>query len=182
MGVPVLSGMTLESLLPMMLAAQGVMGGFDTLVNHEIIERLPYRPKAQREIELHAVREAIYAGLFAGLAWFQWHGLAALAIAALLGAEVLVTAADGFVENRTRVLPQNERVLHVFLTLNLGLVIAVMVPILSDWAARPTGLVRTDHGIVSWILTAFAAASAAWSLRDLLASRRLARARFSSFD
>jgi hypothetical protein len=173
---------TLESLLPMMLLAQGVMGGVDTLLNHEIIERLPYRPKARREIGLHAIREAIYATLFGGLAWFQWHGTAALAIAALLVAEVLVTASDEFIENRTRVLPQNERVLHVFLTLNLGLIIAVTVPILSEWVTRPDGLVRTDHGVVSWVLSVLAAFAAAWSLRDLLAFRRLGHARFSSFE
>lgn len=171
-----------EALLPMMLVAQGVMGGIDTLLNHEIIERLPYRPKARREIGLHSVREATYATLFAGLAWFEWHGMAAIAIAGLLMTEVLVTAADAFVENRTRVLPQNERVLHVLLTLNLGLIIAVMVPILSDWAARSSGLARTDNGITLWGLTAFAVVSAGWSLRDLLAWRRLGHARFNSFE
>ena len=173
---------SLEALLPAMLAAQGVMGGIDTLLNHELIERLPYRPKARREIGLHSIREAIYATLFAGLAWFQWHGMAALAIVALLAAEVLVTASDELVENRTRVLPQNERVLHVLLTLNLGLVIAVMAPILSEWGSLPDGLERTDHGILSWVLTALALMAGAWSLRDLLAWRRLGYARFSSFE
>ena len=174
--------MTLELLLPMLLVAQGLMGGVDTLVNHEIIERLPHRPSARREIGLHAVRESIYATLFIGLAWFQWHGAAALAIGGLLAAELLVTASDELVENRTRVLPQNERVLHVFLAVNLGFIIAAAIPMLYEWRAHATGLPRIDPTPTSWILTGLGAAAAFWSLRDLLAWRRLGRARFSSFE
>lgn len=166
-----------ESVLPVLLVAQGLMGGVDTLLNHEMIERLPYRSQARREIGLHSIREAIYATLFGGIAWFVWHGATAAAIAALLLAEVMVTVADEHVENRTRVLPQNERVLHVFLTLNLGLIIAVLVPVLVDWSSHTTTLVRTDHGWLSWVLSALSAAAAAWSLRDLLAWRRLQAAR-----
>lgn len=77
-------------------------------------------------------------------------------IAALLALEVLVTATDEFVENRTRVLPQNERVLHVFLTLNYGLIVALLVPTLWRWGQEPAAL--------------------AWSVRDLLAWRRLSAA------
>jgi len=43
--------------------------------------------------------------LFLGLGWFAWHGAATLAIAALLVAEVAITACDELVENRIRVLP-----------------------------------------------------------------------------
>ena len=70
-------------------------------------------------------------------------------------------------------LPQNERVLHVFLTLNLGLVIAVLVPLLLDWGSRPTALVTQSYGLLSWVLTLLALAAGAWSLRDLFAWRRL---------
>src|SRR4051812_16163838 len=103
---------TAESLLPWLLLAQGVVGGADTLLNHELIARLPRRPEARAEIGLHALREAIYATLFIGLACFAWHGAAAALIAALLGAEILVTSSDEFLENRSRLLPQNERVMH----------------------------------------------------------------------
>ena len=73
-------------------------------------------------------------------------------------------------------LPQNERVLHVFLTLNLGLLIAVLVPILLDWGAQPAALAVRSHGVLSWLLSALGLAAGAWSLRDLLAWRRLRRA------
>jgi hypothetical protein len=166
----------MEGLLPVVLLAQGVMGGIDTLLNHELIVKLPRRVEARREIGLHVLREAVWAALFGGLAWFQWHGAAALAIVALLAAEILITACDEFVENRTRVLPQNERVLHLFLALNVGLLIAVLVPVLLAWSKQPTAVVAQGHGVLSWLITPFAVAAAGWSLRDLLAWRRLRRA------
>ena len=165
----------MEALLPVLLIAQGVMGGIDTLLNHELIARLPQRPQARTEVGLHVVREAIWAVLFAGLAWWAWHGAAAAALAAVVAAEVVITAWDEFVENRTRVLPQNERVLHVFLTLNLGLIVALLVPLLLAWGKQPSALVPQNHGIPSWILTLLALSAAAWSLRDLVAWRRLRR-------
>lgn len=169
--------MNLDTFLPLLLVAQGVMGGFDTLFNHEWRERLPYRPEARNEIGLHSIREAIYGTLFLGLAWFSWHGFMAGLIAALLVAETVVTSFDELVENHTRVLPQNERLLHVFLTLNFGLLIAVLLPALYAWSQLPSGLVLHHFGVWSWVLSAFGAAGIAWSLRDLLAWRRLSRQR-----
>ena len=150
------------------------MGAIDTVVNHEFIEALPHRLAARSEIGLHAVREAIYATLFMALAWFEWNGAFAALIGALLAAEVAVTAIDEFVENRIRVLPQNERVLHVFLTLNFGAIIALLVPALLDSGAQATSLQPVHHGWASWALSVLAVASVAWSVRDLFAFRRLA--------
>jgi hypothetical protein len=169
--------LTPETLVAFLLLAQGAMGGVDTLLNHELIERLPYRVQARREIGLHTIREAIYGTLFLGLAWHAWHGALALAIGGLLAAEVLVTASDEFVENHSRVLPNNERLLHVFLTLNLGFIIALMAPILWEWTSHPTQFAASDKGWLSWALAALGCASAAWSLRDLVAWRRLSMAR-----
>jgi hypothetical protein len=163
----------MERLLPALLVAQGVMGGIDTLLNHELIAKLPRRPEARTEIGLHVVREAIWAGLFAGLGWFAWHGAAAAVIGALLVAEIGITAWDEFVENRIRVLPQNERVLHVFLTLNLGVIITLLVSLLLAWGKEPTGVVPESHGALSWILSLLALAAGTWSMRDLFAWRRL---------
>src|SRR5688572_32738876 len=69
------------------LLAQGALGAFDTLYNHEHVERLRRRPAARPELALHAIREAIYAALFLGLAWFAWHGIAALVIGGVVAAE-----------------------------------------------------------------------------------------------
>ena len=159
--------------LPALLVVQGLMGAIDTLLNHELIEALPRRREARRELALHFAREAVYAALFLGLAWFAWLGAFAAAIAMLLVAEVTITVSDELVENRIRVLPQNERALHVFLTLNFGAIIALAVPMLLDWGANPTELAPAHHGWMSWALSLFGVSSAAWSLRDLLAFRRL---------
>jgi len=161
--------------LPALLVLQGVMGALDTLVNHEFLEGLPHRRAARQELGLHVVREAVYGALFLGFAWFAWLGAFAVVIGALLVAEVAVTVSDELVENRIRVLPQNERALHVFLTLNFGAIIALFVPALLDWWANPTELASAHHGWMTWALSLLGIASAAWSVRDLLAFRRLGR-------
>ena len=159
--------------LPALLVLQGVMGAIDTIVNHELLEALPRRAEARSELALHAGREAVYAALFLGLGWFAWQGALAFVIGALLVAEVAITVNDELVENRIRVLPQNERALHVFLTLNFGALVALLAPVLVAWGANPTELAPAYHGWMSWALAALGLASAGWSLRDLVASRRL---------
>jgi hypothetical protein len=162
--------------LPWLLVTQGVMGGFDTLFNHELLVGLPRRADAHAEIGLHWVREGIYGVLFIGLAWFAWQGTLAWVIAALLVAQVGVDLADELVENRIRVLPQNERAVHMLLTINLGLIVAALAWTLHEWGAAPTGLERVDHGAARWILSLLGAASIGWSARDFVAWLRLRRA------
>lgn len=164
-----------EAWLPWLLALQGVLAGLDTLLNHEIIAGLPRKPEARREVGIHVYREVIWAILLLGLPWFAWHGAAAGFIAALLATEVGVTAWDEWVENRSRVLPQNERVLHLFLTINLGVILTVLYPLLRDWGSRPTGLVPRNFGLLSWLISFFGLCAAAWAVRDTLAWRRLRR-------
>ena len=61
-----------EAWLPWLLVLQGVLAGADTLVNHELIARLPQKPSARPELRLHVLRELIWTGLLFGLAWFAW--------------------------------------------------------------------------------------------------------------
>jgi hypothetical protein len=164
-----------EAWLPWLLLLQGVMAGVDTVLNHEIIAKLPQKLSARPELAIHVCRELIWTVLLFGLAWYAWQGAAACVIAALLAAEVLVTAWDEFVENRTRVLPQNERILHVFLTLNLGAIITVLYPLLRDWGSRPTALAPSGYGVLSWILSLFALTALGWAVRDARAWQRLRR-------
>ena len=159
-----------------LLAAQGLLGAVDTLLNHELIAKLPRRLEARAELRLHVARECVYGTLFLGLAWFAWHGAWAALIAALLGAEVLITAVDEWIENRTRVLPQNERVLHVLLTLNLGLLIAALAPTLWRWSAEPPAIVSATHGPFTGVLTVLGCAALIWAVRDTWAVAQLRRA------
>ena len=162
----------MEAVLPFLLVAQGVLAGVDTVLNHEMLARLPQRADARPELALHVGREAIWALLLIGLAWFAWHGAYAWIIAALLALEIAITALDEVTENRIRVAPHNERVLHLFLAINVGLIVASVF----SWAGEPSAMVRRDYGVLSWVITAFGAAAAFWAARDFFAWRRLRHA------
>jgi hypothetical protein len=162
-----------EQLLITLLVLQGIVGGADTLINHELLERLPARVEARAEIGLHALREAIYGVLFAAMAWNAWLGTWGFAIAALLAIEILVDAVDEFVENRTRVLPQNERILHFLIILNLGLITAALAVVLLHWVPQPTTLQPSSYGWRSWVLSFLSVAALVWALRDGAAWWRL---------
>ena len=151
------------------LAFQAALGGFDNLWHHELHAKLPQRAAARHELALHAAREAIYAVVFVGLAWFEWHGALALVIGALLVAELFITLADFLEEDRSRKLPPFERVLHTVLAVSYGAFLGTLAPHLVAWFGAPAGLVVTPHGGVSWLFTACGVGVAAWSVRNALA-------------
>src|SRR5262245_65018198 len=93
-----------------LLLLQGALGAVDTIWHHELGAALPSRPGARRELALHAARELIYGAVFLGLAGFAWRGALAVLLAALLGAELVITLTDFLEEDRTRRLPPSERV------------------------------------------------------------------------
>jgi uncharacterized protein (TIGR01777 family) len=157
------------------LTAQALMGAFDNLWHHEWQARLPQRPSARFELALHAAREGIYAIVFIGLAWWHWQGLFAVLLAVLLAAEVVITLTDFLEEDRSRQLPPFERLLHTLLTISYGGFLAVMAPLLWDWGHQPTRLQPVWHGAWSLLLTAYGIGVGTWSLRNVLAVRRLTR-------
>ncbi len=159
-----------------LLTVQALMGAFDNLWHHEWQAKLPQRPSARFELALHAAREAIYAIVFIGLAWWQWQGAFAALLATLLGIEVLITLADFLEEDRSRSLPPFERLLHTLLTISYGLFLATMAPLLWRWSQQPTQLQPVWHGAWSVLLTMYGVGVGAWSLRNLLAVRRLGAA------
>lgn len=154
------------------LMLHGVLGFVDIVVNHELLARLPRRGDTAQEEALHAAREFIFACLFASLAWFAWQGALVWWIAALLLAEVAVSTRDVVVEGDIRVLPVSERVLHLFLFINLGILIALVAHALLWWHASPTALERVDYGWASWVLTAMSIGSLVWAVRDGVAAGR----------
>jgi uncharacterized protein len=158
-----------------LLIFQALLGAFDNLWHHEWAARLPQQRGARRELLLHAAREALYGALFLGLAWWAWHGLFAWLVALVLAIEVVITLADFMEEDRSRRLPAFERWLHTVLTLSYGLFIGAMAPLLLQWAQQPLALVATPRGWVSGLFTLFAIGVWAWSVRNVLAARRLGR-------
>jgi hypothetical protein len=159
------------------LIAHGVIGGADVIVNHELIAKIPAQPNAGPEQRLHSARELVFATIFFALAWFEWHGLAALAIAALLLAEMTISTIDTVLEFDTRLLPVSERIAHVLLFVNFGIVLALLGQTLLRWMQQPTGVAAADHGIASWVLSLLALASLAWSVRDGLNALHRPRAK-----
>ncbi|RZI57482.1 MAG: TIGR01777 family protein [Rubrivivax sp.] len=162
-------------ILDAVLILQALLGAFDNLWHHEWAARLPQRRGARRELALHAGREALYGALFLGLAWWSWHGALAVAVAAVLAVEVVITMTDFLEEDRTRQLPPFERWLHTVLTISYGLFLGLMAPRLLEWWQQPTGLAPAGRGLTSWLFTAMAVAVWAWSVRNALAVHRLGR-------
>ena len=157
-----------------LLLAQAAMGAFDTFVNHEWRERLPSQPWAGRELATHSLRSVAFAAIFAGLAWFEWHGAWGWAMLALMLAEVAVTLVDSVLEDRTRRLSAVERINHMLLAINTGAYMAFFaVELVGRWQFLPGGIVPASHPpLLAWLLTACAVAHAVWAARDGVAARR----------
>ena len=162
-------------LLWTLIAIQIVMGVFDTFYHHEFTERLAWRPSQRFELRLHAVRNMLYAFLFLILGWFEVHGLLALVIIAVLVVEVVITLMDFVEEDLSRKLPASERINHTLMAINYGAILALLLPVLVDWAMQPAEVKLADHGVINIVATAAALGVGLFGLRDFAASHRLAR-------
>lgn len=153
-----------------LLIAQGILGALDVIINHEWREGLPHRSTAIVEEAIHGMREILYAVVFAGLAWFEWHGTFALLFGGILLVEVLLTAWDFVEEDRTRSLSATERVMHLTLSMGGGAYCALLIPILLRWQSESTSLIAVNYGTTSWVLSVMAIGVLGWGLRDLAAA------------
>jgi len=154
---------------------QMMMGGFDTLYHHELTQNLAWKASSKSELKLHGVRNLAYALMFACLGLSELHGLAALALMLLMIGELVITLWDLVEEDRSRKLPASERVLHTLLTLNYGVVLAVVLPLLLRWAVLPTAIVPAYYGIWSWLCGIASIGVILSGCRDLAAAKRLSR-------
>lgn len=157
----------------MMVSLQALLGAFDNLWHHELQARLPQRTGARHELLLHALREAIYGVIFAGLAWWRWQGWCAVLLATLMLAECVFTGMDFLEEDRSRKLPPFERLLHTALAVIYGGFLGLFAPIWWTWLQEPTGLQFAPLGAWSWLLSVFAVGVFAWSIRNFIAVRQL---------
>lgn len=148
------------------LVIQGILGAFDMFYHHEFKEKLPWRKTASTEMLLHGVRNFFYSLIFFSFGWLAWHGAYAWALAAIILIEVIITLWDFVEEDRTRKLPETERVTHAILTLNYGAIIALFIPVLLEWSAAPTAFTQTNYGYLSWLMSIYAAGVFIWGIRD----------------
>jgi hypothetical protein len=157
------------------LLVMGTLGALDTFYYHEWKLRLPETPTARRELRLHATRDFAYAVVFGSLAWTTWNGALIWPFAGILLFEIVVTLTDFIEEDRTRKLPAGERVMHALLGITYGLFLALFFPYAVAWQRLGTGFGSADYGLLSWVLTVVSAGVLTSGIRDLLATRKLAR-------
>jgi len=164
-----------NDLLWILIAIQVFMGAFDTLVHHEVTERLAWRASQKTELRLHGVRNFFYALIFLCFGWLEPHGLFAMVLATILVAEVLITLWDFVEEDLTRKLPWTERINHTLLALNYGAILGLFAPSLWQWCQLPTGFQPVSYGWWSVLATVSALGVGLFSARDLLAAARSER-------
>jgi hypothetical protein len=162
-------------LLWSLVAIQVAMGAFDTLYHHELTERLVWRPSQRHELQLHSIRNFLYALLFVVFGWFEAYGILAMVIIAVLVAEIVITLMDFVEEDMSRKLPASERINHTLLALNYGAILVLLLPVLIDWAGQPTAIRPAFYGYWSILAAVSAVGVSLFGLRDLAASRRLTR-------
>jgi uncharacterized protein (TIGR01777 family) len=154
------------------VVAQMMMGAFDTFYHHEGTERLAWRPGQRTELLLHGVRNLAYSVLFMTLGFAEPRGAWAAALLALLFAELIITLWDFVEEDRTRALPASERVTHTLLTLNYGVILAMLVPWLWANAGLPSAIRPAHHGWLGAFCAVAAVGVVISGLRDLEAAAR----------
>ena len=155
-----------------LLFVQGALGAFDTLWYHEWKVALHSRAGAARELVLHASRNFCYAALYLMLAWWEWHGLFACLIFALLAAEFLITMTDFLEEDRTRKLPAGERVMHALVGVAWGAMLPFLLPEVWRWLHEPLAAVSIDRGAFAVVLGVMALGAAGFGVRDGFYARK----------
>jgi uncharacterized protein (TIGR01777 family) len=138
-----------------------------------LTERLAWRPSQRHELQLHGIRNLLYAALFLVLGWLEVYGIPAMIVIAVLVAEIVITLMDFVEEDLSRKLPASERINHTLLAINYGAILALLLPLLLAWASRASGISFVDYGLLSVFATAAAIGVSVFGLRDLAASRRL---------
>ena len=169
----------MTSFLWILISIQIVMGVFDTFYHHELTERLAWRPSQRYELKLHGVRNMMYAFLFLVLGWLEVYGIFAIAIIAVLVAEIVITLMDFVEEDMSRKLPASERINHTLLAINYGAILVLLLPVLIGWAMQPTGIASAYTGLLSVVAAAAAVGAGLCGLRDFAAVRRLGRMNFA---
>ncbi|CAA6804121.1 MAG: Cell division inhibitor [uncultured Sulfurovum sp.] len=144
----------------------GFLGAFDTLYHHEFKERLPWRPEVQDELKIHALRNVFYFIIFISLAWIEWHGILAWVFLAILLAEVFVTFTDFALEGKVRDVPSPEIIIHALLGIVYGAALAYLIPEVLGWTNAVSGFNLVNHGLLSWVMTAYALAVLVFAFRD----------------
>ena len=156
----------------------GGLGAFDTIYYHEWRAKLPAMgSRACSELQLHALRDFVYAILFTTLPWLAWQGRYVLALIALLIVEIVLTLWDFVVEEWIRkplggVYP-GERIMHGVMGIAYGAALPYLAPVLRAWWSMPTKLAMASPAnplVLKWILMVMGVGVLLSGIRDICAS------------
>jgi hypothetical protein len=133
----------------LLMAVQGSLGAFDTAYYHEYKARLVAGGARTRpELWLHAVRDFVYAILFATLPRVAWCGAWSLLLAGLILFEIVVTMSDFAIEVRTRGeegVAAGERITHALMAIVYGAMLGRLAPHVFSWSERATSFASLDE-------------------------------------
>lgn len=152
------------------LVLHGLMGAYDTFYHHEWKERLSCKAFAWQELRFHSIRSFLYMIIFLIFALVELQGSIAFFILFLALSELIITLRDAVEEDSIRRLSMGERVIHLLLMVNYGVIAALFTPIWYQWVRKTNGIEWAYYGVTSWVLTFFAAFIGIWSIREFLAS------------
>jgi hypothetical protein len=164
-----------------LLATLAFLGAFDTLYYHEWRARLPaLGAQARSELRLHALRDFVYAVLFAALPWSAWQGWYVAILGVLFLTEIVLTLWDFVVEDWVRktlggVYP-GERVMHGVMGIVYGALLANIFPTLRTWWYRPSELTLSPPTVgeaLRWLMAVMALGVFLSGIRDLCAAAGL---------
>ena len=75
-------------------------------------------------------------------------------VIAVLVVEIVITLMDFVEEDLSRKLPASERINHTLLAINYGAILMLLLPVLIEWAAQPTGVTPAYAGLLSIVAAA----------------------------
>ena len=154
------------------LLLQATLGATDTLYYHEYKLKLAHGDHSQTELKLHATRDFCYAIIIGSLGFATWNGMLAWCLFAILIAEIVITLWDFIEEDKVRVLPAGERIMHTIMGIVYGAFLAYLLPEMLRWKDQPTGWGPSYHGFPAWLLLLLATGVFVSGVRDLIASLR----------
>lgn len=158
-----------------LMAFQGCLGAFDTIFHHELTESLPSRLSARLELRIHAIRSLIYSVLFIGLSAWEWHGVWAVVLLVVFAVEIVLTLWDFVTEDKTRLLPATERIIHTVLAMNGGAFITLLALNTPLWWSQSSSFVWHPLGGLSLFLALCGVGVGISGIRDGIAALSLER-------
>ncbi len=167
--------MNTELIALQLMAMQGILGAMDTVYHHELTEALPQRVSARKELSIHSIRSIIYAALFIGLSSWTWSGIWAIVLLSVFMVELVLTLWDFVVEDKTRLLPSTERVMHTILAINGGAFIALLAINVPTWWAGPNAFIWAPNGFLGVFLFVCGVGVGLSGMRDGLAAYQLGK-------